>query len=72
MGGREGNRERERVGWERERERKRERERVGWEIEKELEREEEGEGRERGPKHTYMLIQVYQKYEVTRRATAIC
>ena len=53
-----------------------------WEIERKLEREEEGEGRERerererergggGPKHTYMFIQVYQKYEVTRRATAI-
>ena len=51
---------------------------MGWEIERELEREEErGRERERereggGPKHTYMLIQVYQKYEVTRRATANC
>ena len=44
---------------------------VGWEIERELEREGEGREREREPKHTYMLIQVYQKYEVTRRATAI-
>ena len=35
------------------------------------EREREGE-REGGAKHTYMLIQVYQKYEVTRRATANC
>ena len=47
---------------------------------REVEREGEGRGRERveeggggggEPKHTYMLIQVYQKYEVTRRATAI-
>ena len=50
---------------------------MGWEIERELEREEErGRERERGggggAKHTYMLIQVYQKYEVTRRATANC
>ena len=43
-----------------------------WEIERELEREEERERGGGGYTHIYMLIQVNQKYEVTRRATANC
>ena len=52
---------------------------MGWEIERELEREEEREREREGERErggggldTYMLIQVNQKYEVTRRATANC